>query len=500
LEFFVKTCSARHPARAALSQAVWTPPATDSWAPTSGSMDIFALSMMVTRSMDTLERLARKPKLLVVGLMSGTSADGMDAALVEISGGADAPRIRELAYKSYPYPRGYKQYLLAQSHPDSARLDEIARLNVLVAEFAADAVAKIARQGRRSLGTIDLVGSHGQTIQHLPKEVRRFGKTIRATLQVGDPSVIAKRTGIVTVGNFRTADIAAGGSGAPLVPLFDYLTLRSKKLSRGVLNIGGIANITVLPKGSGIGQVRAFDTGPGNMVIDALMERFYRRPYDRHGAVASRGRILPGVMRALLNHPYFSLRPPKSTGREAFGEEFIRTVLLAAGRAPKEDLIATVTEFTALSVYQQYLAFAHRTTPIDELLVSGGGVHNPTLMEALAAYFGRIPVRPNESAGVSPDAKEAVCFALLARETIAGRPGNVPGATGARRQTVLGEIALPEVLELVPEEEPKERPRPAQLQEPVDGRVLFLAVLPGERDPEQSDGQDGEQSERLGDA
>jgi anhydro-N-acetylmuramic acid kinase len=406
-------------------------------------VDIIALFFMVDRSMDSLERLKRKRKLLVVGLMSGTSADGMDAALVEISGNADAPRVRQLAYRSYPYPRGYKQFLLNQSHPGTARLDEIARLNVLVAEFAAQAAVKIARAGHRATGEVDLIGSHGQTIQHLPKEVHMFGHAVRATLQIGDPSVIAKRTGVVTVGNFRTGDIAVGGSGAPLVPLFDFLILRSARKSRGVLNIGGIANITVLPRGAGIEKVRAFDTGPGNMVIDALMERFYRRPYDRNGAVASRGRILPGVMRALLNHPYFSLRPPKSTGREAFGQEFVRTVLLAAGRAPKEDVIATVTEFTALSVYQQYLSFIHRRTPIDELLVCGGGVHNPAIMEALSSYFGRVPVRPTDSAGVSPDAKEAVCFALLARETINGRPGNVPGATGARTRTPLGVIALP---------------------------------------------------------
>lgn len=393
--------------------------------------------------MKTLERLFRKKKKLVVGLMSGTSADGMDAALVEITGAGAATTVRQIAFRTFPYPAGYTRFLLTHSDAATARLDEIARLNVLVAEFSADAVARIARAGKRRLADVDLIGSHGQTIQHLPAPVRRFGKTVRATLQIGDPSVIAKRTGVVTVGGFRTGDVAVGGSGAPLVPLFDYLTLRSARASRGVLNLGGIANITILPKNCGAADVVAFDTGPGNMLIDALMARWYRRPFDRDARIASRGRILPDLMRTMLRHPYFALRPPKSTGREAFGREFLAAIIAAARSAPKEDVVATVTEFTPLSVYQQYLAFVRRRRPIDELFVSGGGVHNPAIMEALQDYFHPIPVRTTAEAGISPDAKEAVCFALLANETIAGHPGNVPGATGAARQTVLGTIALP---------------------------------------------------------
>ena len=393
--------------------------------------------------MKTLETLFRKKRKLVVGLMSGTSADGMDAALVEITGSGTKSTLRQIAFRTFPYPAGYRSYLLKHSDNATAKLEDIARLNMLVAEFSADAVRRIARAGSRKMSDIDLIGSHGQTIQHLPAAAALFGKNIRATLQIGDHSVIAKRTGIVTVGAFRTGDIAAGGSGAPLVPLFDYLIMRSARASRGILNIGGIANLTILPRRCTLSDVRAFDTGPGNMIIDALMTKYYRRPFDRDGAVAWSGRILPAFFRSLGVHPYFTKRPPKSTGREAFGGLFVRKALRAARAARPEDLVATATEFTAYSIYQQYLAHAPKKTRIDELYVSGGGVHNSYLMDALAHYFDPVPVRSTGLAAVSPDAKEAVCFALLANETIAGNPGNVPGATGARHRTVLGSIALP---------------------------------------------------------
>ncbi len=393
--------------------------------------------------MRTLERLFRKKRRLVVGLMSGTSADGMDAALVSITGSGTATAVRLLAFRTFPYPAGYKDHLLRHSGAETARIEDITRLNMLVAEFSADAVRRIARAGGHRLAEIDLIGSHGQTIHHLPETVTLFGRRIRGTLQIGDPSVIAKRTGVVTVGGFRTGDIAVGGTGAPLVPLFDFLMMRSTRFSRGILNVGGIANLTILPRACSASGVRAFDTGPGNMVVDALMAKYFGRPFDTNGTVAWSGRILPGLLRSMGAHPYFRRPIPKSTGREMFGDDFLRSVLRSAPRSHPEDLIATATEFTAYSVYQQYLAHGARKTRIDELFVSGGGVHNSYLMDALARYFGRTPVRSTGMIGVPPDAKEAVCFALLANETIAGHPGNIPGATGAGRRTILGTIALP---------------------------------------------------------
>jgi anhydro-N-acetylmuramic acid kinase len=393
--------------------------------------------------MRTLEMLFRKKRRLVVGLMSGTSADGMDAALASISGSGAESKVRLLAFRTFPYPSGYKEHLLRHSSAATARIEEITRLNMLVAEFSAEAVRRIARSGGHRLADIDLIGSHGQTIHHLPTPVTLFGHRIRGTLQIGDPSVIAKRTGIVTVGGFRTGDLAVGGTGAPLVPLFDYLMLRSTRVSRGVLNIGGIANLTLLPRDCSAGEVLAFDTGPGNMIVDALMAKYFRRPFDRDGAVAWEGRIIPRVLRSMAAHPYFRRPAPKSTGREAFGAAFLRGVLAAAPGSAPEDLVATATEFTAYAVYQQYLAHAARKARMEELYVSGGGIHNGYLMDALARYFGPVPVRSTGVLAVPPDAKEAVCFALLANETIAGHPGNIPGATGARRRTILGTIALP---------------------------------------------------------
>ena len=398
--------------------------------------------------MRELERLFRKKSKLVIGLMSGTSADGIDAVVVKIVGSGIHTKIEQLAFETYRYPKGFQKFLLKNSQKETARLDEVTRLDFLIARLFADAAARILREAKLNRSEIDLIGSHGQTVQHLPDGKRMFGKETRATLQLGSPSVIAKLTGIVTVGDFRVGDLAVGGSGAPLVPYFDYLTARSKRRSRALLNIGGISNITVLPRNCSVEDVAAFDTGPGNILIDALMQRLFRRPYDRFGSVASSGRLLPELLRSLMSHPYMRKKPPKSTGREMFGESLLGQILRYKKRRREEDLIATVSEFTALGVYDSYLEFIRPTTKIEELFVSGGGVHNHFLMDRLCRYFHPIAVSPIESinrqkAGLSADAKEAVCFAVLANETIAGNPANVPGATGAGKATVLGSICLP---------------------------------------------------------
>jgi len=351
--------------------------------------------------------------------------------------------VKQLAFGTYPFPKGFKKYLLRQSDRRTARIDEIARLNFIMAQLFADAAKKIARKSGISMSKIDLIGSHGQTIHHLPGVRKMFGKVVRATLQIGDPSVIAKLTGVVTVGNFRSGDIAVGGTGAPLVPYVDYLLFRSNDRTRALLNIGGIANVTVLPKGCGVDDVCAFDTGPGNMLIDGLMERFFGKPFDHDGEIASRGNILPSLLLPLMHHPFLAQRPPKSTGREEFGEKLIHRILRKSKRQRKEDVIATVTEYTALCVYHSYLKYVRRKKRIDELIVSGGGVHNAYLMNALKDYFKGVTVRPMGDLGYSSDAKEAVCFALLANETLHGNPSNVPGATGAKSRTALGTICLP---------------------------------------------------------
>ncbi len=396
--------------------------------------------------MNILQNLQRKKKKLVVGLMSGTSADSIDAVLVEIQGFGTSTRLRQIAFTFFPYPKGYKEYLLKNSLPGNGSVDAISQLNILVAHFFADAVNMVAEKARVPLSKIDLIGSHGQTIHHLPSPQKLFGKSIRSTLQIGDPSTIAKLTGIVTVGDFRTGDMALGGQGAPLVPYFDYLIFRSPAKNRALLNIGGIANITVLPKNCSVDDVAAFDTGPGNMIIDALMKRFFKKKFDNDGMTARRGNILPLLLRAMMHHRYFAVKPPKSTGREMFGAMFIEKMMKQARGAQKKDLVATATEFTALTVYEQYARYLKKKLhgkPLDELIVSGGGTHNPVLMESLRRYFSPAAIMTSGDLGVSSDAKEALCFAVLANETIHEQPANIPSVTGAHHQTILGTICLP---------------------------------------------------------
>ena len=393
--------------------------------------------------MHLFTKLSNKKKKLVVGLMSGTSADGIDAVLLEVKGSGHSTRFRQLSFLTHPFPRGFKQFLLRQSDPASARLDDITRLHVLVGELFADAAARVVDKAGKKLADVDLIGSHGQTVQHLPAVRVLFGKKIRSTLQLGAPSIIAKRTGVITVGDFRLGDIAVGGFGAPLVPYFDFITLRSRNVNRAALNLGGIANITILQKDCSLKDVSAFDTGPGNMVVDGLTQILYDRQFDSGGSIAFTGNILPGMLKELLRQPYFRMSPPKSTGRELFGAGCINTMLRGGHKHRPQDLIATATEFCASSIYDQYLRFVRPHTPLKELIVSGGGVHNRFLMDALRRYFEPVEVIGIDTLGINSDAKETVCFALLANETIANTPANVPGATGARKGTVLGLISLP---------------------------------------------------------
>jgi anhydro-N-acetylmuramic acid kinase len=294
-----------------------------------------------------------------------------------------------------------------------------------------------------SLGDIDLIGSHGQTVHHLPKPHTMFGRSIRGTLQIGDPSVLAALTGVRTVGDFRVADMAVGGQGAPLVPYVDWLVFRSRTLNRLLLNIGGIANITVLPKNCPVERITAFDTGPGNMVVDQLMHEFYGKPYDAHGRTASSGMVSLELFKTLVQHPYLKLIPPKSTGREEFGREFVDQLMRSGRGHDREDIIATASQFTAYAVYDAYKRFVARRMHPDEIIVSGGGAKNRFFLDELRRYFMRSRVRIADEFGVSSDAKEAVCFAILANETMAGNPANIPSVTGARKRVVLGKVCTP---------------------------------------------------------
>ncbi len=380
---------------------------------------------------------------LIAGLMSGTSLDGIDAVLLRVRGTGSATTFRQLAFLTLPFPRGVRRLLLKNSDPETSRVDDIARLNVLLASLYADAVRAVARRAGVPPSRINLIGSHGQTIHHLPRPVVLAGKTIRATLQIGDPSALATLTGIPTVGDFRVADMAAGGQGAPLVPYVDWMLFRSNSVNRLLLNIGGIANITVLPKRCPVDSVIAFDTGPGNMVVDTLMHEFYGKAFDRGGATASRGAVALELFDLMRTHPYLKAGPPKSTGREEFGGAFVHSILARASGYDREDIVATAAQFTAYAVYDAYQRFVRKRMNVDEVIVSGGGARNRFFLDELQRYFLPAKVRIVDEFGMSADAKEAICFALLANETLAGHPGNIPRVTGARRRVILGKVCVP---------------------------------------------------------
>ncbi len=383
--------------------------------------------------------------MLVLGLMSGTSADGIDVALARISGAPPNLNAKLLGHTSVKFPSAVRKEILrvAEQHPITA--GALSPLNFRLGELFADAALAACRKFRIAPKKIAVIGSHGQTIFHQGRPVRYFAGPTASTLQIGEASIIAARTGITTIGDFRPADIALGGQGAPLVPYVDYLLYRHPKLGRVSLNLGGIANITVLPPAAKAEQVFAFDTGPSNMLIDALVSHFTRgrQRFDKNARLASQGRSIPALLNDLLRDPYLKLAPPKSTGREYYGNAYVEK-LLALGRryrAKPNDLIRAATIFTALSVVDALNRFILPKTKIHQLIVSGGGAHNPLILAQLSAALPGVEVLPSSRLGVPEDAKEAFAFALLAYETFHQRPANVPSATGARGPAILGKIS-----------------------------------------------------------
>ena len=383
--------------------------------------------------------------MLVLGLMSGTSADGIDIALARLSGAPPHLHAKLLGHTSSKFPAALHKEILrvAEQHPVTA--GELSQLNFCLGEVFAEAALAACRAFRVSPKRIALIGSHGQTIFHQGKPVPYLGRATASTLQIGEPSIIAARTGITTVGDFRPADIALGGQGAPLVPYADYLLYRHEKLGRVSLNLGGIANITVIPAAAKPEQIFAFDTGPANMLIDALVAHFSRgrQRFDKDARIAQTGRSIPALLNELMRDPYLKLAPPKSTGREYYGQAYLKKVLALGNkhRAKSADLIRAATIFTALSVVDALNRFVLPKTKIHQLIVSGGGSRNPLLLVQLSAALGSIEILPSSSFGIPEDAKEAFAFALLAYETFHGRPGNLPSATGARGPAILGKIS-----------------------------------------------------------
>jgi len=385
-----------------------------------------------------IREIAARDKMRVAGLMSGTSVDGVDVAIVDVTG----QKVRLLAFDIFPYPPALRREILRLCRPESARLDNICHYNFVLGEVFADAIIKLCRKSGIPLNSIDLVGSHGQTIYHNPRGKRYSRTTIRSTLQIGEPSVIAHRTGITTVADFRPRDMAAGGEGAPLVPYADYFLFGHNRLSRAVQNIGGIANVTFLPRGCKQDDIIAFDTGPGNMIIDSIIRLISteRQRFDLSGKMAAKGTVNKRLLNEMLRHPFLRRHPPKSTGREEFGSAFANRIYQKAAQKclSDNDILATVTAFTAKSIARAYHQFL--PTMPDEVILCGGGSHNNTLVEMLRSELPNAKMLSTEDFGISVDAKEAVSFAILAWATIKGLTNNVPGATGADQPVVLGKI------------------------------------------------------------
>ena len=386
---------------------------------------------------------ARSPRL-AVGLMSGTSLDGIDAALVRVSGPPEKPRVRLLAFDTTPYRVEVRRCIARVAAGESVNAGIISQLNFLLGELFAEATLKVCRRARVSPKHLTVIGSHGQTVYHQGEPTRQGGRQISSTLQIAEPAVIAERTGVPVVADFRTADMAAGGQGAPLVPMVDYLLLRDEREGRVALNIGGIANVTVIPAQAKPEDVFGFDTGPGNMVMDALVRRFTqgRKSYDADGRLATRGKVLEPLLTEILRQPFFRQPPPKSAGREQFGREFVARYFLGR-RARTADLLRTAAELTVAAITDTLERFVSPRTRVDRLIVSGGGAHNRLLLAGLQAFLPGLPIELSDRYGLPVDAKEAIAFAVLADRTLHGLPGNLPGVTGARRPVVLGKLVRP---------------------------------------------------------
>lgn len=405
-------------------------------------------------------------EMIVAGVMSGTSADGINVALVRVRDSRDVQQHRAsndssssrgqvarsrtsfvlVGHAEYSYPAKVREAVLAAMNAEQARVAELARLSFVLGELYADAVLATQRRFRVKA---ELVGCHGQTLYHQGDPHLFLGRKVAATWQTGEAAIVAARVGVPVVSDFRPADMAAGGVGAPLVPYLDYLLFHDAKIGRIVQNIGGIANFTAIPAGADISRVFAVDTGPGNMVIDAVTAALFGRAFDRGGKIAASGKVLEPVLREISRHKFFRTKPPKTAGREEFGREFVHDFLGRCGRARKEDIVATATALTARSITDEVRRFMMREStaalkkPFREMILSGGGARNTALVRMLTEGLAKLEMglRFSDELGLPSEAKEAVAFALLAYETWNRRPSNVPAATGAKRAAVLGKIS-----------------------------------------------------------
>lgn len=394
--------------------------------------------------MRDLASLREKPSRLVIGLMSGTSADGIDAVLTRISGCGTDTRVEQLAFLFTPFDKAVRERILYIAGGGRVDAGEVCRLKTLLGMLYAEACQTLCSQAGVSPRDIDLVGNHGQTIWHIPQKEQYLGRELTGTLQIGEDAVIAQCLGCPVVGDFRVRDMAAGGQGAPLVPYTEFLLYRDRENAVALQNIGGIGNLTVLPANCTLAEVTAFDTGPGNMVMDALTQKLTKgaMTFDRGGALAAQGKVSQALLNWMMEDEYLDRRPPKTTGREVYGPAYVAALLKQGESLALSllDILATATRFTAETIAYGLIRFGGAMPR--RLIVGGGGAWNATLMAHLRELLPKCQVLTNEDLGYSSDAKEAVAFAVLANEAVFGVCNNAPSATGARQPVVMGKISL----------------------------------------------------------
>lgn len=372
----------------------------------------------------------------VIGVLSGTSIDAVDVVFVNIRGAGISSKIKVLNFESFPINNSLKKFILKCSSKNESNVEDICQLNFIIGSLFAESINKFIRRNKILKKNIDLIGSHGQTIYHNPVNIKKFGFNTKSTLQIGDPSVIANQTGILTIGDFRTADVSAGGEGAPLVSYLDYILFRNPQKNRILINLGGISNVTYLKKSCSQNEVIAFDTGPGNMMVDFLAGKFFEKKYDKNGWFALKGKVNKKLFKYICSKDKFFKRPyPKSTGREHYNKTFIESILKEFKNLNPYDVIATFTKFTAYTIYYNINKFK-----IDELILSGGGTKNISLMNFLYEYFEESKVNIIDKNGITPDNKEAVLFAVLANELVSANKANITSVSGSSRNVFLGKI------------------------------------------------------------
>ncbi|MGL6099178.1 MAG: anhydro-N-acetylmuramic acid kinase AnmK, partial [Fusobacteriaceae bacterium] len=372
-----------------------------------------------------------------IGLMSGTSLDGVDVVLLGIEGSGSETKIETLAFDTYDIPKEIENKIKSACSIEESNSELICSLNFELGYLFAEAVKKLCDSIEFPLEKLDFIGSHGQTIWHTPFKTEN---SFASTLQIGEPAVIAFQTKTLVVSNFRTMDMAAGGQGAPLVPFTEYLLFASKEKGRIFQNIGGIGNLTLIPTNCSLDQLEAFDTGPGNMIIDEFCKIFKNVSYDKDGKWASEGEIQKDILDFMKSSPYLDIKPPKSTGREIYGAQYVKEILEKFPNRKAEDYISTATMFTAYTIWHQYEKFIFNRFSIDEIIIAGGGSYNHTLMQFIKELLKDKKVMTGEEFGINSSAKEAIAFAILANETLHGNPSNTPAATGAKDHVLLGNI------------------------------------------------------------